>query len=167
VRARLAIAAAAAAVLTAPGAAAPAAGAATLAPVHPSATATTGSVGLSGPLRDRVLAHRPARARGAVVSGATHDYRTADGLAIEVQLSGSFADTPANRDAAQTFVDFMATRLHGSELGRLRMFIGTPGEVNEDCGGQEGVAACYIGGERRITSPARTPRAPARSLAST
>jgi hypothetical protein len=158
VGARLGIAAAGVAVLAASAASSPArAVAATLTPVHSSAPAVTGSFGFPVPLRDRVLARRPARARGAVVSGAIHDYRTADGLTIEVQLSESFADTPSNRQAAQTFVDFLGTRLHGPELARLRMFIGTPAEINIDCGGQEGVAACYIGQEHRMYVPSDDP----------
>ena len=76
--------------------------------------------------------------------GPVHDYRTADGMTIQVQLSQSFADTEANRAGAQSFVDFLATRLHSSELGRLRMFIGTLAEINEVCGGEQGVAACYV-----------------------
>src|SRR5207248_4157538 len=68
-----------------------------------------------------------------------------------------FADTQQNRSAAQTFVDFMATRLHSSELGRLRMFIGTPAEINQACGGEEGVAACYVGDEQRMYVPDHDP----------
>ncbi len=129
------------------------AGAATIAPLDPSASATTGPA--LGPVLDRVIARRSARASAIV--GSTHAYRTADGTVVEVQLSQSFADTPSNRAGAQSFVDFLGTRVHGGELGRLRMFIGTPAEVNDECGGDEGVQACYVGGERRMYVPSEDP----------
>jgi hypothetical protein len=132
-----------------------AAGGARIAPLNPSAPATTGPA--TGPLRDRVIARRSPRARAAVGVGSAHAYRTNDGATIEVQLSQSFADTAENRAEAQTFVDFLATRVHGSELGSLRMFIGTPAEVNNQCGGDSGVQACYVGGERRMYVPSTDP----------
>src|SRR5205807_2236815 len=98
VRARTAIAAAATAALLAPAAA----GAATIVPVNPNAPATTGPV--TGPVPDRVIASRPARARASVSVGSSHAYRTADGATVEVQLSQSFADNETNRAGAQSFV---------------------------------------------------------------
>ena len=124
---------------------------ATVTPVDPSAPATNGPA--TGPVPDRVIARRSPRARAAVGVGSTHAYRTADGAIVEVQLSQSFADTEENRAAAQSFVDFLATRVHGAELGALRMFIGTPDEVNAECGGDTGVQACYVGDERRMYVP--------------
>jgi hypothetical protein len=126
-----------------------------IAPVHPSAPATTGPV--SGPVRDRVIARRSPRARASAGVGSTHAYQTADGASVEVQLSQSFADTAENRGGAQSFVDFLGTRVHGSELGRLRMFVGTPAEVTNECGGDDGVQACYVGGERRMYVPSTDP----------
>jgi len=153
-RARTAMAAAGTVVLLASAAPA-AAGAARVAPVNRGAPATTGAA--TGAVRDRVIARRSPRARAAVGVGATHAYRTADGVSIEVQLSQSFADTEENRAGAQSFVDFLATRLHGSELGKLRMFIGMPGEVNAQCGGDSGVQACYVEDERRMYVPSTDP----------
>jgi hypothetical protein len=129
--------------------------AATISPVNPSAPATTAPA--TAPLRDRVIARRSPRAHASVAVGSTHAYRTADGAVVEVQLSQSFADDETNRQAAQSFVDFLATRVHGSELGRLRMFIGTPAEVNTECGGDSGVQACYVGDERRMYVPSSDP----------
>ena len=134
-----------------------AAPAATLAPVDAGAPAVTGSPALAGPLRDRVITRRSTRARASATAGSTHAYRTPDGATIEVQLSPSFADTDANRAGAQSFVDFLGTRLHGTELGHLRMFIGTSAEVNDQCGGEEGVEACYVSGEHRMYVPSQDP----------
>src|SRR6478672_4892988 len=86
-----------------------------------------------------LLAPAAARARASVSVGSTHAYRTADGATVEVALSESFADNETNRAGAQSFVDFLATRVHGAELGQLRMFIGTATEVNDACGGEQGV----------------------------
>jgi hypothetical protein len=51
-----------------------------------------------------------------------------------------------------------AGRLHdrvirGRSARRLRMFIGTPAEVADACGGDTGVQACYVSGERRMFVP--------------
>jgi hypothetical protein len=132
-----------------------AADAATIAPLDPSAPATTAPA--TSPVRDRVIARRSPRAHASVGVGSTHAYRTADGAVVEVQLSQSFADTEENRAGAQSFVDFLATRVHGSELGKLKMFVGTPAEVNAECGGDSGVQACYVGGERRMYVPSTDP----------
>src|SRR5204863_8914336 len=114
-RARTAMAAAGTVVLLASAAPA-AAGAARVAPVNRGAPATTGAA--TGAVRDRVIARRSPRARAAVGVGATHAYRTADGVSIEVQLSQSFADTEENRAGAQSSRDLLATRLHGSAVGK-------------------------------------------------
>jgi hypothetical protein len=132
------------------------AGAATIVPLDPRGPAT---IGLAGRLHDRVIPARSARARASVAVGSTHAYRAFDGSSVEVALSQSFADTPENRAGAQSFVDFLATRLHGAELSRLRMFIGTSAEVNAACGGELGVQACYVGGERRMFVPGSDPGA--------
>ena len=152
-RARAAIAAAGTAALLAPAAAG--ARAATIVPLNSSAGATTGPV--TGPLLDRVIARRPARARASVGVGSTHAYRTVDGVTVEVALSHSFADNERNRAGAQMFVDFLDSRVHGAELGQLKMFIGTATEVNQACGGEKGVAACYVGDERRMYVPNEDP----------
>ena len=68
-----------------------------------------------------------------------------------------FADDETNRRGAQSFVDFLASRVHGAELGKLRVFIGTAAEVNNACGGEQGVAACYVGDERRMYIPNEDP----------
>jgi hypothetical protein len=37
------------------------------------------------------------------------------------------------------------------------MFVGTPAEVTNECGGEDGVQACYVGGERRMYVPSTDP----------
>ena len=132
------------------------AGARTLAPLNPTAPATTGTTPIF-PLRDRVLRTRPGGARARIASTPERAYRAADGTSVNVALSDSFGATPGNEAAAQTYVDFLGTRLHSGELSRLHVFIGSPQEINTICGGEAGVLACYIGFERRMFVPSQDP----------
>jgi hypothetical protein len=135
------------------------AGAATIVALDPNAPATIGRARPVGPPPDRLIRTRSARARASATVGSTHAYRAADGSTVEVQLSQSFADTPQNRAGAQSFVDFLGTRMHATELGRLRMFVGTPAEVSSACGADNEVEACYVGRERRMYVPSSDPEA--------
>jgi hypothetical protein len=100
----------------------------------------------------------PPKAMASVTRGfVTHRYQTRDGRSVEVTLSSSFPDSPANRAAAQTFVDFLDTRVHNYELSFLKVFIGTEAEVSGACGGGIGVLACYSRGQRRMFVPDRDP----------
>ena len=101
---------------------------------------------------------RPPVAMASVTKGLiTRRYRARDGSMVEVTLSSSFPDTASNRSAAQSFVDFLATRVHSYELRFLRVFIGTEAEVGGACGGGIGVLACYSRGQRRMFVPDRDP----------
>src|SRR3954470_7332021 len=59
-------------------------------------------------------------------------YRTTDGQTVSVVFSGSYTPDP---QVAQSYVDFLGGLAHGSELGKLRMYIATPVEVRKACGG--------------------------------
>lgn len=101
--------------------------------------------------RDRVI-EGPPRAAAAVSSGATtRSYVTADGIPIEVTTASDVSGD------AQSYVDFLDSRLHGDELSLLRVFIGTQSEVNAACGGGSGVLACYASSQRRMYVPDRDP----------
>ena len=64
----------------------------------------------------------------------------------------------SNPDAvAQEIVTFLGSRVHGLELGKLRVFIGVPSEISNACGGNSDVLACYSAGERRMYIPDRDP----------
>ena len=106
--------------------------------------------------RDRVIEGRATTPRqaGAIT---TRVYVAADGTPIEISISPSFEDNEQNRAGAQAYADFLGSRLHGSELRRLRVFIGTPEEVNAICGGSTGVLACYARGELRMYVPSEDP----------
>ncbi len=133
------------------------AGARTLAPLHPNAPATTEPTVF--PLRDRVLRALPATARARAAATSERAYRAADGTTVNVQLSDSIGAAPDNQAAVQSYVDFLGSRLHGAELGRLHVFIGSPQEVNSQCGGTPGVLACYLAPARRMYVPSQDPTA--------
>jgi hypothetical protein len=85
---------------------------------------------------------------------ASRVYRAPDGTPIAVAISPQYGgNSAANRPAAQTYADFLGSRVHGSELAKLRVYIGTPTEINRDCGSEFGVLACYAPAERRMFVP--------------
>src|SRR4051812_49327809 len=79
-----------------------------------------------GPLR--------AQARRAGDS-APASYLTKDGLSVSVRFSRSYSP---DSEVAQSYVDFLGGLIHGSELGKLRVYIATPAEVRDVCGGAPG-----------------------------
>ncbi len=119
-------------------------------------TAPAAAPGAAEPqFRDRVFKGPIART-SQLRSGPETGYRAQDGQVVLVRVSGSVPNGPA---VAQQLVDFLGTRLHGLELGRLRMFVGTPNEIQSACGGDMRVLACYAAGERRMYVPDRDPQA--------
>jgi predicted metalloprotease len=103
---------------------------------------------------DRVFSGPVARASKLRASAASKSFRTPDGIAVEVAVSA----TVANPDVvAQQIVTFLGTRVHGLELGKLRVFIGIPAEISDACGGGSEVLACYSAGEHRMYIPDRDP----------
>src|SRR5207248_10451482 len=69
--------------------------------------------------RDRVIDRRPRAAAALSTRAATRTYTTPDGIPIEVTTS------PSVSGSAQSYVDFLGSRLHGDELTRLGAYIGT------------------------------------------
>jgi hypothetical protein len=99
---------------------------------------------------DRVITGpRAASVAGPLASAHRHLYATPDGGRVEVAVSRSY---PPDAAADQALVNFLAGRLHGSELGRLRLFVGKPAEVSALCGGG-GAIACYAPDEERMYVP--------------
>jgi hypothetical protein len=104
--------------------------------------------------RDRVLRGPVAQSAGLRGAAPETAYRAPDGQVVMVRISNSVSNGPA---VAQQIVNFLGSRVHGLELGRLRIFIGTPVEIQSTCGGDERVLACYAPGERRMYVPDRDP----------
>jgi hypothetical protein len=103
------------------------------------------------PWRDRVLGKSGTKRRRRLRAGAAAaNYTSPDGYRVEVAFSESYADDPS---VAQAFVDFLASNWHDFELGKLRLFIGTPAEISRLCEGDEFTLACYVSSEDRMYIP--------------
>lgn len=103
-----------------------------------------------GHVRDAVFEREAPTMRAARAGTRTRTLSSPDGYRVEVEASSSYADEPA---ADQALVDFLASRLHGPELGRLRVYLGTPREIVRLCGGDAQTLACYAINEARMYVP--------------
>jgi hypothetical protein len=99
-----------------------------------------------GSFRDRVLSAPPASAGGLRAQAAPHWYYTPDGYVVEVEVSSAYIPDPA---IDQAFVNFLASHLHSYELGKLKLYIGPPPEIEQICG----ALACYVTSEDRMYIP--------------
>jgi hypothetical protein len=109
-----------------------------------------------GHVDDTVLQHEPSAMRTArAVGPAPRRYSTPDGYSVAVEASPSYPVDPA---ADQKLVDFLASRVHGSELGDLSVYVGTPAEISRLCGGGADVVACYAIQEARMYVPGESVR---------
>ena len=68
------------------------------------------------------------------------------------------ASYPVDALADQKLVDFLASRVHGPELGDLSVYVGTPAEIIGLCGGDPEVVACYAIDEARMYVPGESVR---------
>jgi hypothetical protein len=109
-----------------------------------------------GHVEDTVLRQEPGAMRTARAAGAgPRRYSTPDGFSVAVEASPSYPVDPA---ADQKLVDFLASRVHGSELGDLSVYVGTPSEISRLCGGGADVVACYAIDEARMYVPGESVR---------
>jgi hypothetical protein len=106
--------------------------------------------------RDRVIT-RPVATAAVAPGGVLTLHYPVGGQTVEIALSAAFADIPQNRAAARSIADFLGTRVHGPELGRLRVFIGTQAEASLLCGGGVEVLGCYSASQHRMFVPDREP----------
>jgi hypothetical protein len=91
----------------------------------------------------------------AVPPGTVRTLSTPDGTPIRIEVSPSYPDTPQNQQAAQNIVNFLGSRVHGAELGKLGVYVGKPAEIHVQCGAEEAVA-CYYPREARMYVPGET-----------
>jgi hypothetical protein len=112
----------------------------------------------SAPMVDRVLTEAPGGLRAAAAAAPARRYTTQDGLQVVIQVSRRYRNDPAR---ARAFVTYLEQLPHGSELGRLRVYLGAPDEVGTLCGGGRDVLACYIAGRSTMIVPGdRSARSP-------
>jgi hypothetical protein len=101
------------------------------------------------PDRFRPAVANARAARRVTARAATTSFRTADGVTIPVAVSTAYTPDPT---VEQGYVNFLGGLVHGSELGKLSVYIATPGQIeNAFCG--QGALACYVGDEERMYVP--------------
>jgi hypothetical protein len=96
---------------------------------------------------DRVITSARPRARAASVPRA---YAAPDGTSVLVGFTDSYTENP---DVAQTYVNFLASLPHGTELSQINLLLATPQEVAQTCGGGDGVLACYNATTHQMVVP--------------
>ena len=98
--------------------------------------------------KDRLVDSGPGiRARAAQAAKA---YRAPDGTTVQVRFTEAYREDPI---IAQTYVDFLGSLPHGDELSKLKLVLAPPAEVESECGGTEGVLACYDGRTHEMIVP--------------
>ncbi|MGH2763364.1 MAG: hypothetical protein ACRDLD_12440 [Thermoleophilaceae bacterium] len=110
----------------------------------------TGAAADHAHLKDTVLRREAPVMRAARARAGASVYTSADGYRVEVEVSPAYPPDPAGD---QALVDFLGSRLHGPEFGGLAVYVGTPREIQQLCGGGAGVVACYSIGEGRMYVP--------------
>src|SRR5215216_3028417 len=101
--------------------------------------------------KDRVISSS-SRIAHAAIDGKWIAYPTKGGTTVSAAISDRYANRLSSQ-VAQSYVDFLDSLDHGSELSTLRIYIASPDEVLTDCGGQDGTLACYDAGTKIMVVP--------------
>jgi hypothetical protein len=104
---------------------------------------------------DAVVQRASKPMRAAAAGTGQRRYSTPDGYSVAIQSSAAY---PVDPVADQKLVDFLASRVHGSELGDLSVYVGAPLEIQQLCGGSSDVVACYAIDEARMYVPGESVR---------
>lgn len=75
-------------------------------------------------------------------------YTTSTGERVTIHISPSY---PVDNNFAQQWANFMASLLHGPELSSVHVYLATPSEVSQLCGGTD-ILGCY--GRDDLIAPA-------------
>jgi hypothetical protein len=110
---------------------------------------------LGGLFKDRVLTSGSRVAR-ASLAGTWRSYSLKDGSTVSAAISDRYANT-LDTNVAKSYVDFLDSLEHGNELSSLRLFLAPPDEVQAECGGQDGVLACYDSRTKVMVVPGQEP----------
>lgn len=102
------------------------------------------AVAQAAPFGERVVSGSEAgrlQAKAAQAAAST-TVPTAGGQSVKVDFTAAVGSQPA---LAQSYVAFLDSLPHGTELGRLNVLIAAPAEIARLCGAPEadGVVACY------------------------
>lgn len=112
-------------------------------------------------VRDRIVRPGKRALRATAGAASVARYEGPGGHTVRVRVSDNYPD-PERR--AAELIDFLATLVHGSEMGTLTAFIATRGDLRRICG--PGALACYLPGqgEMVISGGAALPAEPPRGL---
>src|SRR3954469_8618585 len=108
---------------------------------NPNAQPLVDQAPLGSYFKDRVITSSSPLAR-ASRSGTWRSYPIKDGSSVSLAISDRYANT-LDASVARSYVAFLDSLDHGSELSALRIFVAPPDEVVSECGGQAGTLACY------------------------
>jgi hypothetical protein len=124
-----------------------------LAAVVPAAAATTAQ---AAPFSDRVLDAQPSSSlkAKAAQSTATNTMQipTAGGYSVPVSFTAQVPPDPA---LAASYVAYLDSVPHGTELSKLSILIASPDQVDTLCGGEDGdgILGCYGGSDEQMIVP--------------
>src|SRR4051795_6088838 len=97
---------------------------------------------LGSQFKDRVFTGSGSPVARASLAGTWRSYPIKNGSSISAAISNRYANT-LDTQVVKTYVAFLDSLDHGTELSKLRIFIAPPDEVLSECGGQQGTLACY------------------------
>jgi hypothetical protein len=104
--------------------------------------------------KDRVLhssSRRGPLARAAADTAKFTAYPTKQGYSVAVAVSSRY--TNPDPAIAQSYVDFLDSLPHSTELAKLGVYIAPADEVTATCGGLDGTLACYDSGSHIMVVP--------------
>jgi hypothetical protein len=111
---------------------------------------------LGSHFKDRVFTSSSSGLAHASLAGTWHSYPIKDGSTVAAAISDRYGNTLSTH-VVQSYVDFLDSLDHGSELSSLRIFIAPPDEVLAECGGQQGTLACYDSRTKIMVVPGEEP----------
>lgn len=102
--------------------------------------------------KDAVLhSSRSLRAHTSATTVHFQAYPTTEGYSVGVAISPNYV-TP-DPAIARSYVDFLDSLPHSTELAKLGVYIAPPAEVLSACGGAAGTLACYDSGSQIMVVP--------------
>ena len=105
--------------------------------------------------KDRVITSS-GRVVHASLSGTWRSYPIKDGSSVSAAISDRYGNS-LDPQVAKSYVDFLDSLDHGSELSSLRIFVAPQDEVSSACGGQDGTLACYDSQTKMMIVPGDQP----------
>jgi len=105
---------------------------------------------LTTSFNDRVIeGHGAVRAHAA---SAPRAYATPDGTSVSVSFGDGYTE---NQQVAQSYVNFLGSLPHGTELSKIKLLLVPPSQIGSACGagGGDGVLACYNAAVEQMIVP--------------